>query len=89
VPNVITPYSKDVNATLNIYGANFMDFELTIFNRWGEIIYNTQDHEAPWDGSYRGEGMPIGVYPWIITYDAVCPHYKGSKKLKGDVTVVR
>ncbi len=89
VPNVITPYSKDVNASLNIYGANFMDFELTVFNRWGEIIYNTKDPEAAWDGSYRGEGMPIGVYPWIITYDAVCPYYKEVRKLKGDVTVVR
>lgn len=89
VPNVITPFSKDQNAYMNIFGANFTDFELTVFNRWGEIIYQTQDPKAAWDGSYRNEEMPIGVYPWMITYNATCPMYRGDYKLKGDVTIVK
>ncbi|HTF82529.1 MAG TPA: gliding motility-associated C-terminal domain-containing protein, partial [Cytophagales bacterium] len=91
VPNVITPESKDINATMNVYGAFYTDFELTIFNRWGEVIFESRDPKTVWDGTYRGEPMPIGVYPWIISYDAEYEEYKRPMKYKkqGDVTVVR
>lgn len=91
VPNIITPHTKDINSNLNIYGAFYTDFELTVFNRWGEIIYNTNDPRATWDGTYKGEDMPIGVYPWVVSYDAEYDEFKKPQKykLKGDVTVVR
>lgn len=91
VPNVLTPDSKDVNSVMNVYGAFYTDFELTVFNRWGEIIYETNDPRATWDGTYRGELMPIGVYPWIISYDAEYEEYKKPNKfkLKGDITLIR
>lgn len=91
VPNVLTPDSKDINAVMNVYGAFYTDFELTVFNRWGEIIYETNDPRAAWDGTYRGELMPVGVYPWIISYNAEYDEYKKPSKfkLKGDITLIR
>jgi gliding motility-associated-like protein len=88
-PNVITPFSNDVNSTLKISGKYFTKFDLTVFSRWGEVIYHTQNHEQFWDGNYKNEGMPIGVYAWMITYEGVCPEYKGPYKKVGDVTIVR
>jgi len=89
VPNVITPYSNDVNSTLQIYGVHYTNFEITIFNRWGEIIFNTKDPKNAWDGVYKLENMPIGTYPWIVTYEGESEEYKGPYKKVGEVTIVR
>lgn len=89
VPNVVTPESQDVNSRLHIYGAHYTNFEITIFSRWGEVIYNTKDPKNVWDGVYKSENMPIGVYPWIVTYEGDSEEYKGPYKKVGDVTVVR
>lgn len=89
VPNVITPESEDINAGLHIFGAHYTNFEITIFSRWGEVIFNSKDDKHIWDGVYRSENMPIGTYPWIVTYEGDSQEYKGPYKLQGDVTVVR
>ena len=89
VPNVITPESNDVNAALRIFGAHYTNFEITIFSRWGEVIFNSKDPKHAWDGIYKNENMPIGTYPWIVTYEGDSEEYKGPYKKVGDVTVVR
>ncbi|MBC7391222.1 MAG: gliding motility-associated C-terminal domain-containing protein [Opitutaceae bacterium] len=89
VPNVITPSSSDVNSSLKIFGKYFTNFNLTVFSRWGEVIYATKDHGASWDGNYRNEAMPIGNYAWLVTYEGECPNYKGPYKQVGEVSVVR
>ncbi len=89
VPNVITPDSRDQNSYMNIFGKNFVDMDLTVFNRWGEIIYRTKTPQSPWDGTYLNEPMPMGVYPWIITYKGECPEYAQRYQLTGDVTIVK
>jgi gliding motility-associated-like protein len=88
-PNVITPFSGDVNSSMKISGKYFTQFELTVFSRWGEVIYNSKDQTQFWDGRYREENMPIGVYAWMITYEGLCPEHKGPFKQVGDVTVLK
>ncbi|MFN6947248.1 MAG: gliding motility-associated C-terminal domain-containing protein, partial [Cytophagaceae bacterium] len=66
----------------------FKNFEITIFSRWGEIIFYSNDRNNLWDGTYRGEPMPLGVYPYIITYEGE-EEYKGPYKLEGSITVIR
>lgn len=89
VPNVITPESNDVNASLKIFGANYSNFEITIFNRWGEVVFNSKDPKLDWSGIYKSENMPIGTYPWIVTYEGDSDEYKGPYKKVGEVTIVR
>lgn len=89
VPNVITPSSSDQNSKLDIFGKYYTNFEINVFSRWGEIIFSSKDPSVTWDGNYRSEAMPIGVYAWRVTYEGVCPDYKGPYKKVGEVTVVR
>jgi len=89
VPNVITPSSEDVNSNLSIYGVHYTNFEITIFSRWGEVIFNSKDPKHTWDGVYKNQNMPIGTYPWIVTYEGDSEEYRGPYKKVGDVTVVR
>jgi len=92
-PRLFVPTGLDPNTegkwTLDIFGKYYTNFQITIFNRWGEVIFMSNDPKVVWDGTYRGEVMPIGVYNYIVTYEGLNERYKGPYKLKGAVTVVR
>lgn len=89
VPNVITPDKNDQNAVLTIFGKYYTHFEFFIFNRWGEVIFHTTDPALAWDGTYKNSPMPIGTYPWMVTYEGEVEEYRGPYKKTGEVTVVR
>lgn len=89
VSNSFTPNNDGINDQYHIYGEHFTEFHMFIFNRWGEVIFESKDKTVVWDGKYREEPMPIGVYPWIITYAGEAEEYYGPYRLKGSVTVVR
>ncbi|WMJ74440.1 gliding motility-associated C-terminal domain-containing protein [Cytophagaceae bacterium ABcell3] len=89
VPNAIKPGSSDRDGFMEVLGANFANFKLTIFNRWGEIIFYSEDPNHLWDGYYRGEPMPIGTYPWIMEYTGDTEEYNKLYKKQGSITVVR
>lgn len=77
-----------INDTYLVHGKYDSDFRMLIFNRWGEIIFESTDRTVSWDGYYRGEPMPTGVYPWIITYKGSCGDDK-VRRMEGSVTIVR
>jgi gliding motility-associated-like protein len=72
-----------------VFGRFVANFKITIFNRWGEIIFYSEDPNFKWDGTYRGEPMPIGVYPWTITYGAQYSEFQRTQKMDGAVTIIR
>lgn len=43
-----------------------VDFEVRIVNRWGEILFSSNDPDFKWDGTYKGEVVPEGVYVYQI-----------------------
>lgn len=90
VPRAFSPNGDNVNDHFEVFGQHFIDFEMKIFNRWGEIIYITNDRRKPWDGTYRGEPMPMGVYPWIATFRSMLEiDPENPRERKGSVTLVR
>ncbi len=89
VPNSFTPNGDGKNDLYTVYGEHLANFHMFIFNRWGEIIFESQDRHVVWDGVYKGAPMPIGVYPWIITYTGDSEEYQESYRMEGSVTVVR
>jgi gliding motility-associated-like protein len=90
VPSAFKPNGDGEDDRFDVFGAYFKDFEMTIFNRWGEIIFYTRDRYESWDGTYRGEPMPIGVYAWTINYRAEFKDFdEGMQRMKGSVTVLR
>jgi gliding motility-associated-like protein len=71
VPNAFTPDGDDFN---NIFkpvfstGYSIGQYNFMIFNRWGELIFETDDIGAGWDGTYRGKPCQEGVYTWKIQF---------------------
>ncbi|WP_018342898.1 gliding motility-associated C-terminal domain-containing protein [Cytophaga aurantiaca] len=89
VPSAFSPNGDGTHDDLEIFGKNFTDFNITIFNRWGEIIFISTEREKRWDGMYRGEQMPIGSYPWIIHYKSIYDVTQKDQVMKGSITLVR
>lgn len=67
-PNAFTPDGDEHNQTWRVHmeGIDVYDFELLIFNRWGEVIWESHDVEIGWDGTYGGRIAPADMYTWVI-----------------------
>lgn len=79
-PNSFTPNDDGKNDVFLAYGCGDIKItSLSIFNRWGEVIFKTTAPPFQWDGYYRGNLCEIGVYAWSIQYEL----HRG-KKVKFD-----
>jgi gliding motility-associated-like protein len=66
-PNGFTPNGDGVNDVWeidNIY--LFPDCQVEVYNRWGELLFNSIGYNPPWDGRFEGKDVPVGTYYYII-----------------------
>jgi gliding motility-associated-like protein len=71
VPNTFTPDGNGVNNTFYPVMTNGVDpsnYELLIFNRWGEMIFGSKDLKSGWDGTYKGQIVNDGTYIWKLKF---------------------
>ena len=64
IPNSFTPNGDNENELLVVKGNNVLSFEMSIYNRWGELMYFTDDISMFWNGKYRSEIVPEGAYSY-------------------------
>lgn len=64
-PNAFTPNGDNLNETFQVKGQFIVGFDLKIYNRWGELVFTSNDPEVGWDGTFRGNTMPEGTYVFI------------------------
>ena len=92
IPNVFTPNNDTYNDLLvpESY-ANIERIDLKIFNRWGKIMYETQDPEIKWDGKNQENGQDCPAAPYFYVGDVYFVTLDGVKKttVQGSVTIVR
>ena len=92
VPNSFTPDGDGVNDLFFAMGHNLSTVELSIFDRWGELVYTGKDAQAFWDGDMNGTPVQDGVYVWKVKYryiDDVEGTVGPENESVGHVTVVR
>lgn len=92
IPNAFTPNGDGKNDIFYAVGENIIDFKLRIFNRWGELIYESTDIFEGWDGNYMGLPVESEVYVWRVDYtpiDVETQEYLIPVTQNGHVTVVR
>jgi len=91
VPNVFTPDGDDYNQTffpVFTSGYDPYDYHLTIFDRWGEIIFESFNAEIGWDGTYSNNGLvQDGVYVWQLEFGETMTDKKHIRR--GHVTVLK
>ena len=69
VPNAFTPNGDFVNDVFQIFSQDIVAIQWRVFSRWGNLIFESTDPEATWDGTMGGERLPSGIYLWTATYE--------------------
>ena len=86
-PNAFTPDGDGVNDQFQIAGFGERDVHFTIFNRWGERLWESTTVDNGWDGQYNGKPVKNDVYVYQLKYTGKCN--AEEKEVIGHVTVVR
>jgi gliding motility-associated-like protein len=85
-PNAFTPNNDGLNDTFRPNGSGVEKFTMSIYNRWGAMIFETDAMEAGWDGTIRGQMCPEGTYIYTATYEGVTGE---KRQAKGTVQLIR
>ena len=88
LPNAFTPNGDGLNETFRpLHPCMMTNFSLRVFNRYGEMVFETQDPSKGWDGNFRGMKADAGSYVWVASY--VNSNTQQRNLLKGFVILVR
>jgi len=94
VPNTFTPDGDTYNQTFQpvfISGFDIYDYVLYVYDRWGELIFESHDASIGWDGSYGSENeidlVQDGTYTWVIEFKVLANDER--KRINGHVNVIR
>ncbi|MFZ4548605.1 MAG: gliding motility-associated C-terminal domain-containing protein, partial [Bacteroidales bacterium] len=94
IPNAFSPNGDLKNDHFKPVtgGLVLLDYSMTIFNRWGQIIFQSEDYLTGWDGKMHGVELPVGTYAYLISYrisDTANQTLSGLLKNRGTVLIVR
>lgn len=76
VPNTLTPNGDGINELFKGYGIGIDSYVLRVFNRWGELLFETNDLSEGWDGTYEGALCPQGSYVYAVDLTNVFGRFK-------------
>ncbi|KJS04312.1 MAG: hypothetical protein VR77_12160 [Flavobacteriales bacterium BRH_c54] len=86
VPNIFSPNGDNENDVFYVRGQGFKSISINIFNRWGQKVFESDDVNTGWDGTFNGQEMNTGVFVYYINLEL----YNGDKVQKqGNITLVR
>jgi gliding motility-associated-like protein len=86
VPNAFSPNGDGLNDVINVHGFCIGTFNLQIFNRWGEKVFESTSKSDGWDGTFRGKNMDTGVF--VYRADGITIDGKPFN-IKGNITLIR
>ena len=87
IPTAFTP-NRDLRNDIfkPAFAGRLLSYHFTIYNRWGKMIFFTEDILKGWDGLLNGFAQPPGTYVWICSYELMG---KTPRTEKGTVTLIR
>ncbi len=85
IPEAFSPNNDGNNDKLFVRGS-IKDFTFSVFNRWGELVFKTQNQITGWDGSFRGKDLDAGVFVYYLTGVDTAGN---TINKKGNITLVK
>ena len=74
------------NDTFRVRGSSYENFNFSVYDRWGELMFETTDDAIGWDGTYKGKICDPSVYAWYLKVSC-----SGEDEVfeKGNITLIR
>ena len=86
LPTGFSPNGDGENDVLYVRGAAIKTLDLKIYNRWGQMVFETTSQTKGWDGTFNGQPQPMEAYAYVLNVSFI----DGSAKLlKGNITLLR
>jgi gliding motility-associated-like protein len=86
-PTGFTPNGDGKNETFHaVYTPDLNRFQMRIYDRWGQLVFETDDYTDGWDGTFKNVAQPIGVYIWFAEYSF---GNKPTQAKTGNITLLR
>ena len=86
VPNAFSPNGDGENDILYVRGHSIKKIEFRIFNRWGELVFETNDINIGWDGTYKGKLANPDVFDYYLKVECVGDEHN---QIQGNITILR
>ena len=86
MPNAFTPGRFGQNGIFKVAGFGIIKMTLRIYNRWGQLVFQSTDQDTGWNGTYQGILQPMGVYAYTLEAEFSDGRHVSKK---GDVTLIR
>jgi len=86
IPDAFSPNGDGVNDVFDIKGLGFVDYNYSIYNRWGELTFETTDTKKSWDGSFKNQPATEGIYVYMIS---VTDQFGIKHYFSGNLTLMR
>src|SRR6185369_670838 len=67
-PSAFSPDGDGKNDFFFASGLNVTSFNMKIYNRWGEVIFESDDISVPWSGVYKGKELEPDIFVWLINF---------------------
>jgi gliding motility-associated-like protein len=86
IPNAFTPDASGHNDVLYVRGPYIKEMIFRIYNRWGQMVFESKDQHTGWNGTFKGKMLDPDVYDYYLEVTCV----DGQKNIiKGNITLVR
>ena len=89
IPNAFTPNNDGINDVFKPTALDIEDYEIEIYNIWGERVFSTKTPELGWDGSYKGKPSPQGVYLYKVKFKGLSNKLLRNYNFKGNLSLLR
>ena len=86
LPNAFSPNRDGQNDVLELLGLYVEEMHLAIYNRWGQLVFESRDQNFGWDGTFKGEELSPDVYGFYLTVRCI----DGDEYFKkGNISLIR
>ncbi len=86
LPTAFSPNGDGINDILYVRGAGIKTLDLKIWNRFGQLVFETTDQKKGWDGTYNGQPQPIEAYAYVLKATIIDGT---TRTFKGNITLLR
>jgi gliding motility-associated-like protein len=83
IPNAFTPNGDGINEIFKpVYDCEILNYSMQLYNRWGQLIFESENPNSGWNGTYQNQKTPEGVYVYRIKYSPVIRGIKTGIEIK-------
>lgn len=92
VPNAFSPNNDNVNDYLQVFlspDPPITEYLFSVFDRWGNVVYRSNNIQDRWDGKRAGRALPSGHYVWTLEFKMILPTQQKMVQESGSLNIVR